>query len=68
MGLMDRMMDRMIANMSIEEKEEMMLKMMPIMMSRIDVNTTVPGVMTAMGRLVTVTGTVTFINSFLKDE
>ncbi len=68
MGLMDRMMDRMIANMSIKEKEEMMLKMMPIMMSRIDVNKTVPGVMTAMGRLVTVTGTVIFINRVLNDE
>jgi hypothetical protein len=36
MGLMDRMMDRMIGNMSVQEKEEMMLKMMPLMMKDVD--------------------------------
>ncbi len=32
MGLMDKMMDRMIGKMSPEEKEKMMLQMMPMMM------------------------------------
>ncbi len=38
MGIMDKMMDRMIGGMSPEEKEKMMLKMMPMMMK--DVNMT----------------------------
>jgi hypothetical protein len=38
MGLMDKMTDRMIGRMSPEDKEKMMLKMMPMMMK--DVNMT----------------------------
>lgn len=68
MGLMDQMMDRMITNMSVEEKEEIMLKMMPAMMERVDINKTVPGTMTAVGRLITVTGSVDFIHKALNDD
>ena len=38
MGLMDKMMDRMIGKMSPEEKERMMLKMMPLMMKDVDMS------------------------------
>ena len=67
MGLMDRMMDRMIKNMSVEEKEEMMLKMMPTMMEGIDINKMMPDMMTTMGRLITITGIVVFIGKALND-
>ncbi len=67
MGLMDRMMDRMITNMSVEEKEEIMLKMMPAMMERVDINKTMPGTMAAMGRLITVTGSVVFVGKVRND-
>ncbi len=68
MGLMDRMMDSMIKDMSVEEKEELMLKMMPIMTERIDINKMMPDMMTAMGRLITVTGIVVFISKALNDD
>ncbi len=72
MGLMDKMMERMIKNMSIAEKEEMMLKMMPvmmpIMMEGMDINKMMPGMMTATGSLITVSGIFNFITKALKDE
>ena len=64
---MDRMMDRMIGNMSVQEKEEMMLKMMPLMMKDVDMLKMMPGMMSGMGRLLNVTGIVTFIRQVLKD-
>ena len=67
MGLMDRMMGRMINNMSVEEKEEMMLQMMPTMMEGIDINKMMPDMMSKMGRLITITGIVVFISKALKD-
>ncbi len=68
MGLMDRMMDRMIGNMSVQEKEEMMLKMMPLMMKDVDMLKMMPGMMSGMGRLLNVTGIVSFIHQVLKDD
>jgi hypothetical protein len=68
MGLMDRMMDRMIGNMSVQEKEVMMSKMMPLMMKDVDMLKIMPGMMSGMGRLLNVTGIVTFIRRVLKDD
>jgi len=68
MGLMDRMMDRMIRNMTVREKEEMMLKMMPLMMKDVDMLKMMPGMMYSMGRFLNVTGIVTFIRQVLKDD
>jgi hypothetical protein len=62
---MDRMMDRMIGNMSVQEKEEMML---PLMMKDVDMLKMMPGMMSGMGRLLNVTGIVTFIREVLKDD
>jgi hypothetical protein len=62
------MMDRMIYNMSVEEKEEMMLKMMPIMMEDVDINEMMPDMLAEIGRLLTVTGIVVFISTALNDE
>ena len=68
MGLMDRMMDGMIRNMSIQEKEEMMLKIMPVMMKDVDMLKMMPGMMSSMGELLNLTGIVTFIRKVLKDD
>jgi hypothetical protein len=64
MGLMDRM----IVNMSVEGKEEMMLKMMPAMMAGVGINKTVPGMLSAGGRLVTATGSVVLVSKALNDD
>jgi hypothetical protein len=61
MGLMDRMMNRMIGNMSVQEKEEIMLKMMPLMMKDVNMLKMIPGMMSSIGRLLSMTGIVTFI-------
>jgi len=68
MGLMDRMMDRMIRNLSVQEKEEIMLKMMPLMMKDVDMLKMMPGMMSSMGRFLNITGIVTFIRQVLKDD
>jgi len=61
-------MDRMIRNMSIQEKEEMILKMMPLMMKDVDMLKMMLGMMSSMGRYLNVTGIVTFIHQILKDD
>ena len=68
MGLMDRMMDRMITNMSVEEKEKMMLKMRPMMMEDLDINKMMPDMMVRMGRLITPTGVGVFISKAANDD
>jgi hypothetical protein len=65
---MNRMMDRMILNMSVQDREQMLLKMMPQMMKDVDMLKMMPGMMSGMGRLLNVTGVVTFIRQVLKDE
>jgi hypothetical protein len=68
MGLMDRMMDRMIVNMSVAEKEEMMMHMMPIMMAGVDINTLMPNMMKEVGSFITLTGIYNLLRTALNDE
>lgn len=68
MGLMDKMMDRMIKSMSSEQKEGMMLNMMPAMMQGIDINELVPDMAARMGRLITPTGAVVLAGKALGDD
>lgn len=68
MELMDKMMERMIKNMTIEEKENIMLKMMPMMMEDMDIKTMAPGMLAATGRLVTVTSVFDFIIKAKHDD
>jgi hypothetical protein len=65
---MDRMMNRMIGNMSVQEKEEIMLKMMPLMMKDVNMLKMIPGMMSSIGRLLSMTGIVTFIRQVIKDD
>jgi len=50
MSIMDKMMDRMIGKMSPEEKENMMLKMMPLMMKDVDMTEVMAKMMPEMLR------------------
>lgn len=68
MGIMDKMMDRMIVNMSVAEKEDMMLQMMPIMMARVDINTMIPIMLKDVGSIITLTGIYTLLHKALNDE
>ncbi len=68
MGLMDRIMDRMIINMSVDEKEDLMLQMMPIMMDGMDINVMMPMVLKEVGGLITLTGIYTLLHRALRDD
>lgn len=68
MGLMDRMMDRMIINMSVAEKEDMMMRMMPTMMAGVDINTMMPIMLKEVGSIITLTGIYTLLHKGLNDE
>ncbi len=68
MGLMDRMMDRMIVNMSVAEKENLMMEMMPAMMDGVDIKTVTPIMLKEVGSAITLTGIYTFLHKALNDE
>jgi hypothetical protein len=68
MGIMDKMMDRMIVNMSVAEKEDMMLQMMPIMMEGVDINTMMPLMLKNVGSIITLAGIYTLLHKTLNDE
>jgi hypothetical protein len=68
MGLMDRMMDRMIVNMSVAEKENLMMEMMPAMMEGVDIKTVTPLMLKEVGSAITLTGIYNFLYTALNDE
>ena len=67
MGLMDKMMDSMINKMSPEEKEKMMLKMMPEMMKKADINILTANILEEMGKIITLYGVYSLIATIVKD-
>ena len=67
MGLMGNMMDSMINNMSPEEKEKMMLKMMPEMMKKADINILTANILEEMGKIITLYGVYSLIATIVKD-
>ncbi len=67
MGLMDRMMDRMIVNMAVAEKENLMMEMMPAMMEGVDIKTVTPLMLKEVGSIITLTGIYTFLHKALND-
>ena len=68
MRLMDAMMERMINSMTVEERAEMMLEMMPSMMEGIEIDKVMPDMMNAMGRFITLTGIAIFIGKATNDD
>lgn len=67
MGLMGNMMDSMINNMSPEEKEKMMLQMMPEMMKKADINILTANMLEEMGKIITLYGVYSLIATIVKD-
>ncbi len=68
MGLMDRMMNRMIVNMSVVEKENLMMEMMPAMMEGVDIKTVTPIMLKEVGSIITLSGIYNILHKALNDE
>lgn len=68
MSLMDNMMGAMIRNMSVKEKEEMMLTMMPEMMKKVDPKIMMPNMLKEVGQMITIYGVYEFISKLLKED
>ncbi|MCH8234045.1 MAG: hypothetical protein IIB82_15570 [Bacteroidetes bacterium] len=64
---MDKMMDSMINKMSPEEKEKMMLQMMPEMMKKADINILTANILEEMGKIITLYGVYSLIATIVKD-
>ncbi len=68
MGMMDAMMNGMIKAFPPDEREELMLKMMPEMMKGIDIKKLMPDMMKEMGQLTSLFSIYVFLSKALKDE
>ena len=68
MGMMDAMMNGMIKASPPDEREELMLKMMPEMMKGIDITRLMPDMLKEVGQLITLFSVYTFLSKALKDE
>ena len=68
MGMMDAMMNGMIKALPPDEREELMLKMMPEMMKGIDFTRLMPDMLKEMGQLTSLFSIYSFLSKALKDE
>jgi uncharacterized protein (DUF302 family) len=68
MGLMDVMMDGLIKILSKEQRERMMVNMMPLMMEGLDINDLMPKMMTTMLQDVTVDDVIEYLKRTLAEK
>lgn len=68
MGMMNAMMNGMIKAFPPDEREEIMLKMMPEMMKDIDIKRLMPDMLKEMGQLITLFSVYIFLSTAIKDE
>jgi hypothetical protein len=68
MGMMDTMMNGMIKALPPDEREELMLKMMPEMMKGIDITRVMPEMLKEVGQQTTLFSIYVFLSKALKDE
>lgn len=68
MGLMDRMMDRMIINLSVTEKENLMMQMMPAMMEGVEIRSLLPIMLKEVGSAITLGGIYNLLQTALNDD
>jgi uncharacterized protein (DUF302 family) len=68
MGVMDVMMDGMIKLLSKEQRERMMVNMMPLMMEGLDINELMPKMTTAMLKDVTVDDVIAYLKRTLAEK
>jgi hypothetical protein len=65
---MDRMMDRMIINLSVTEKEELMMQLMPIMMEGVEIRSVFPIMLKELGSDITLGGIYNLLETALSDD
>ena len=65
--MMNSMMNSMIKGMSIVEREEMMLKMMPEMMKKADLKIMIPNMLKKVGEMITLYNVYDLINKIVRD-
>lgn len=68
MGMMERMMNGMVTAMPAEEREEIMLKLFPQMMSEVDMARMMPEMLKVMGRLLSLYSIYAFLAAVLGDD
>ncbi len=68
MSIIDAAMDTMINALPQEEREEMMINMMPLMMEGIDMNDLMPRMMSSMMKGVTADDIINYLKETLKDK
>lgn len=68
MTVMDSMMDGMVKMLPKEQREKMMVNMMPLMMDGLDINQLMPKMMTAMLEDVTVDDVIAYLKRALADK
>jgi hypothetical protein len=66
--MMQTMMNKMIASLSPQEKEDLLLKMMPQMMKDVDLNKMVPKMLVEMGKVLNAYGIVDFFVKAAKSD
>jgi len=66
--MMNKMMNSMIKGMSVEEREEMMLKMMPIMMKKVDPKICAKNMAVTIGSEITLYSLVDFIIKIINED
>ncbi len=65
--MMNSMMNAMIRNMTNQEREKMMLQMMPEMMKKTDINILTANMLEGMGKIITLYGVYSLIATIVKD-
>ncbi len=65
--MINSMMNAMIRDMTIEEREKMMLQMMPEMMKKADINILTLNMLEEMGKIITLYGVYSLIATIVKD-
>ena len=68
MGLMDRMMDRMIINLSVTEKEDLMIQLMPVMTEDVEISKMIPIMLKEVGSAITLGGIYNLLHTALNDD
>ena len=68
MGMMDAIMTSMIKALPSDEREELMLEMMPEMMKGIDIERLMPDMLKEVGQLITLFSIYIFLSTAIKDE
>lgn len=65
--MMNSMMNAMIRDMTKEEREKMMLQMMPGMMKKADINILIANMLEEMGKIITLYGVYSLMGTIIKD-